>query len=54
MNERTTWEWPFEMAILKKAKEHNIPASLSRVQRDKRNICGKLWPTGKPLVVQGE
>ena len=43
-----------QMAILKKAKEHNIPASLSRVQPDKRNICGKLWSTEKPLVVPGE
>ena len=43
-----------QMAILKHPQHLNIPASLSRVQLDKRNICGKLWSTEKPLVVQGE
>ena len=43
-----------QMATLKKAKEHNIPASFSRAQPDKLYIRGKLWPTGKPLVVPGE
>ena len=40
-----------QMAILKKAREHNVHAAFSRAEPDKLYIAGKFWPVGKPFHI---
>ena len=39
------------MAMLKKARKHNVHAAFSRAEPDKLYIAGKFWPVRKPFHI---
>ena len=41
-----------QMAILKKARQHNVHAVFSKAEPDKLYIGGKFWPVGKPFDIE--
>ena len=42
-----------QVATLKEGRKNGIPAAFSASQPDKSFVRGKIWPVGKPLVIQG-